>query len=100
MGGFDYFQTEIVPNYLRLSDTANGCGRTSACHDRAHGAAFDLANPTSMANYTIARNYINCGSPRQSQLLTKPLGGEDGHGGGDLFDVDDAETTTFLGWFE
>jgi hypothetical protein len=99
-GGYDYFQTQIVPNYLKLADTTNGCGRSSMCHDRAHGAAFDLTDPTSMANYTLAKNYLNCGSPRQSDLLTKPLSGENGHGGGDLFDASSSEYMTFLGWFQ
>jgi hypothetical protein len=99
-GGFEYFQTQIVPNYLKLSDKTNGCGRSAMCHDRAHGAAFDLANPTSQANYTLAKNYLNCGQPRQSQLLTKPLAGEDGHGGGDLIVNGSPEMMTFLMWFQ
>jgi len=98
-GGFDYFQTMIVPTYLKLPDKTTGCGRSSMCHDRAHGAAFDLANPTSMANYTLTKNYLNCGSPRQSQLLTKPLAGEDGHGGGDLVQSGSNEFNIFMGWF-
>ena len=40
------------------------------------------------------------GSPRQSPLLTKPLAGEDGHGGGDLIVNGSTEYTTFLGWFQ
>ena len=99
MGGLLYFQNEIVPNYLKLPDRTNGCGRSSSCHERAHGVAFDLANPTSSANYRVALAYLNCGQPRQSPLLTKPLTGEDGHGGGDLFDSNSAQFMTFLGWF-
>jgi hypothetical protein len=99
-GGMEYFADEIVPNYLKLPDATNGCGRTSMCHNRAHGAAFDLANPTSSANYTLAKNYLNCGSPRLSPLFTKPLAGQDGHGGGDLVQPGSNEETVFLGWFE
>jgi hypothetical protein len=100
MGGYEYFQTQIVPNFLKLSDLATGCGRSSMCHDRAHGVAYDLANPDSMANYTLSKNYLNCGTPRQSQLLTKPLAGEDGHGGSDLFVNGSPEMMTFLMWFQ
>jgi hypothetical protein len=100
VGGYEYFQTMIVPGYLKLADRTTGCGRSSMCHDRSHGAAFDLANPGSMVNYTLAKNYLNCGTPRQSQLLTKPLFGEDGHGGGDLIMNPSAEMQLFLDWFE
>jgi hypothetical protein len=97
--GQAYFETEIVPKYLKLSD-ASGCGRDGGCHNRAHGLALDLENPTSAANYRVAQQYLNCGQPRQSSLLTKPLAGEDGHGGGDLIQLDGPEMTTFLGWFQ
>ena len=69
------------------------------CHNRAHGVAYDLAVPTSMANYRLTLNYLNCGNPPQSQLLTKPLRGQDGHGGGDLVEPGSTEETVFLGWF-
>ena len=100
-GGITYFQNEIVPNYLKLADSNNGCGRDGACHNRAHGAAFDLtpANIASNANYRVALQYLNCGQPRQSQLLTKPLAGEDGHGGGDLIQNGSTEMMKFLMWF-
>ncbi|HUS33540.1 MAG TPA: hypothetical protein VMZ53_33790 [Kofleriaceae bacterium] len=98
-GGLPYFQNEIVPKYLKLSDKTNGCGRSSACHDRAHGLAFDLLNPTSTQNYRLTQNYLNCGSPMQSDLLTKPLAGQVGHGGGDLVQPSSTEETTFLMWF-
>lgn len=98
--GKAYFDAEIVPMFLKLQDTAAGCGRSSACHARAHGAAFDLADPTSMANYSVAKNYLNCGQPPLSSLLTKPLAGQDGHGGGDLFQPGSMEESVFLGWFQ
>jgi hypothetical protein len=100
--GLTYFQMEIVPKYLKLGDAANGCGRDGGCHNRAHGAAFDLtpANLGSPANYRVAQQYLNCGQPRQSELLTAPLAGEDGHGGGDLVQPNSTEFTTFIGWFQ
>jgi hypothetical protein len=101
-GGMPYFQSEIVPKYLRLADATNGCGRDGGCHDRAHGLAFDLtpANLGSSANYRVALQYLNCAQPRQSALLTKPLAGEDGHGGGDLIANGSTEMMTFLMWFQ
>ena len=91
---------EIVPNYLKLSSPM-GCGRDGGCHNRAHGLALDLSAGAlnSAANYRVTQQYLNCGQPRQSPLLTKPLAGEDGHGGGDLVNVDSTEMNTFLGWF-
>ncbi|HEY5948179.1 MAG TPA: hypothetical protein VIV40_21935 [Kofleriaceae bacterium] len=100
--GFPYFQNEIVPKYLKLSDAANGCGRDGGCHNRAHGLAFDLtpANLAGASNYRVAQQYLDCGAWRQSPLLTKPLAGEDGHGGGDLIQDGSAEMAVFKGWFE
>ncbi len=100
--GQTYFETEIVPKYLKLSDATNGCGRDGGCHNRAHGLAYDLtpANLASAANYRVTLQYLNCGTPRQSALLTKPLTGEDAHGGGDLVENGSAEMTTFLMWFQ
>lgn len=100
--GMAYFESDIVPKYLKLADATNGCGRDGGCHEHAHGLAFDLdaANLTSTANYRVALQYLNCGQPRQSPLLTKPLAGEDGHGGGDLIQNGSAEMMTFLGWFQ
>jgi hypothetical protein len=100
--GIAYFESDIVPKYLKLSDAANGCGRDGGCHNRAHGAAFDLtpANLAGPSNFRIAEQYLNCGQPRQSPLLTKPLAGEEGHGGGDLVQNGSTEMMTFLGWFQ
>jgi hypothetical protein len=101
-GGLPYFQNEIVPKYLKLSDAARGCGRDGACHNRSHGFALDLtpANLTGAANYRVAQQYLNCSDWRQSPLLTKPLAGEDGHGGGDLIQDGSTEMTVFEGWFK
>jgi hypothetical protein len=99
VGGYGYFQSDIAPKYLKLADKTNGCGRSSSCHDHAHGAAFDLTDPLSTANYRVAQQYLNCGQPTASTLRTKPMSGQDGHGGGDLFDPGSAEDMTFLGWF-
>ena len=98
--GLTYFQSDIVPKYLKLPDKTNGCGRSSTCHDQAHGLAFDLNNPTSTANYRLTQNYLNCGSPDQSELFTKPVAGQVGHGGGDLFQPMGAEQMVFDGWFK
>jgi hypothetical protein len=98
-GGYAYFQSDIATNYLKLADRTNGCGRNSMCHE-VHAPAFDLNDPGSATNYRAAQNYLLCGAYLQSPLLTKPLTGQDGHGGGDLFDTNSPQYMTFVGWFK
>src|SRR5262245_52751963 len=78
MGGYAYFQSDIVPKYLKLGDATNSCARSTSCHNNSHGVAYDVNNPMSTANYRVSLRYLNCGTPRQSPLLTKPLANEDG----------------------
>jgi hypothetical protein len=35
-----------------------------------------------------------------SEMLTRPLAGIDGHGGGDIFQPGSPEEATFLAWFK
>jgi hypothetical protein len=101
-GGIDYFVSTIEPTYLKISDTTNGCARSSMCHDGAHGLTLTLhPSVDDEANYRVAQQYINCGQPMASELLTKPLKGQDFHTGGDLFqDTSDPAVQAFLGWFQ
>jgi hypothetical protein len=92
-----YFENEIVTKYLKL-ESPEGCSRDTQCHSN-RAPVFDVANPTSSANYKSALTYVSCGSPRQSELLTKPLAGEDGHEGGDFFQPGSPEMLTFMMWF-
>jgi hypothetical protein len=100
--GFAYFQSTIEPQYLKIGDKTNGCGRTGDCHNNAHGLTLDVTAPIDdQANYRVCQQYINCGQPQASQLLTKPLKGIDAHQGGDLFaDTNDPAVVAFLGWFQ
>jgi hypothetical protein len=86
--------------YLKISDTTNGCARNSMCHDQAHGLALSRTVGDDMLNYRVSQGYLNCGQPKASEFLTRPLAGIDGHGGGDLFTTGSIEYTTFLGWFD
>lgn len=98
--GVDYFIAKIEPIYLKISDPTNGCARNSMCHDQAHGLALSRTVGDDMLNYRVSQQYLNCGQPRASEMLTRPLAGIDGHGGGDLFTTGSTEYTTFLGWFD
>lgn len=96
-----YFVSDIQPKFLKLADSG-GCAQTPSCHDQAHGLTLDRTNPVDdIANYRVTQSYLNCGSPMASRLLTKPLAGVEGHGGGDIFStVNDAAVQTFIMWFQ
>jgi|HubBroStandDraft_6_1064221.scaffolds.fasta_scaffold170452_2 hypothetical protein len=96
--GLSYFMTQIEPNYFKLTDTVNGCARSSSCHDGNNGLTLDPTG-SDAANYRISQSYLNCGDAMASELLTKPLAGIDGHGGGDLFTQSDPQFTVFMNWF-
>lgn len=99
--GMAYFVSDIQPKFFKLADST-GCAQTGSCHDQAHGLTLDrLAPIDDVANYRLTQSYLNCGSPIASRLLTKPLAGVDGHGGGDIFpSANDAAVQTFIMWFQ
>ena len=102
-GGFDYFQTVIWPEYVRPTNTTNGCSKTGTCHNEAggNGLAFQTQPIDFPFNYRQAQLFLNCGTPSASLLLTKPLEGIEPHNGGDIFMTgrDDAAIQKFLAWF-
>ncbi len=98
--GIDYFKATIEPMYLKIDDPTTGCARNAMCHDRAHGLALSRTVGDDLINYRVSQGYLNCGQPRASLFLTKPLAGIDGHGGGDLFTTGSPEEKAFLGWFD
>jgi hypothetical protein len=100
MKGIDYFTTDIEPKFYKVQDTANGCARSSGCHDQAHGLTLDRNPGSDAVNYKVTQAYLNCGQPAASLLLTKPMAGVEGHGGGDLFQMSDMQTQVFLDWFK
>lgn len=100
-GGMAYFVSDIQPKFFKLPDPG-GCAKSASCHDQAHGLTLDRVAPVDdVANYRVTQSYLNCGSPMASRLLTKPLAGVDGHGGGDIFPgLNDAAVQTFIMWFQ
>jgi hypothetical protein len=101
-GGIEYFQNEIWPNYIRPADTAKGCTKNGGCHNEAGGNALNFkTNPVDFPfNFRQAQVFLNCGTPEMSPLLSKPLGGIDTHGGGDIYaTTSDPGVQVFLGWF-
>jgi hypothetical protein len=97
--GIDYFTSEIEPKYLKLTDT-NGCARGTNCHDHSNGVPLDRTPGMDVANYRACQLALNCGNPKSSRLLTLPLAGIDGHGGGDIYQPGSPEVAIFLAWFE
>jgi hypothetical protein len=100
--GIDYFKSDIEPKFFKLADTTNGCARSGSCHDQAHGLTLDRTVPIDdAANYKVSQGYLNCGQPQASLILTKPLAGIEGHGGGDIYpNLSDPAVVTFLQWFQ
>jgi hypothetical protein len=99
--GSAYFVSTIEPTYLKIADKTNGCARSTMCHDGAHGLTLAVNPVDDAANYRVTQQYLNCGQPMASELLTKPLKGIDFHTGGDLFqDTTDPAVQAFLGWFQ
>lgn len=101
-GGIDYFTNVIWPMYVRPTDATKGCTRTGGCHNEAGGNAlnFKTQPPDFPFNYRQAQVFLNCGTPSASQMLTKPLGGMEPHGGGDLITTSDPAYQAFLDWFQ
>lgn len=102
-GGMDYFVNTLWPMYLHPpGGGAKDCAQSTGCHQMAHGLALSTTAPIDYtANYRVAQQYLNCGTPAASELLTKPLAGVDGHGGGDLFpSTSDPAAQAFLDWFK
>jgi hypothetical protein len=92
-GGLAYFQTEIWPKFVG----AGQCTKAGACHSETGGNALSFKTmPIDYPfNYRQTQIYLNCGQPMASELLTKPLAGQDPHGGGDIA----VPVDVFVQWF-
>ncbi len=101
-GGQQYFQDKVWPEFVRPGDATKGCTRASGCHGEAGGntLSFKTMPIDFVFNYRQTQIYLNCGTPAASELLSKPLGGVDPHGGGDLISTSDPAYQVFLDWFK
>jgi hypothetical protein len=99
-GGLAYFQDQIWPNFVTRPNPMQTCAR-STCHV-AGGNGLDLPDPVDYAvAYRRVQIYLNCGTPEASLFLSKPLGGIEPHGGGDIFSgAGDPAVQIFLDWFK
>lgn len=94
-----YFVDTIWPQMLDPADTSRSCVGAAGCHRTTDGRGplrLDVSDPAS--NYQVVTRFLNCGSPLDSALWTKPVSGVDPHGGGDLFDASLLQDV-FLQWF-
>jgi hypothetical protein len=100
---FAYYRDTLWPEYLAPPDPARSCVAASGCHDIADGRSalrVDTVEPVDHErNYSVVTRFLDCASPDTSPLLIKPLSGQEGHGGGDLFDDNSAAIGIFLDWF-
>lgn len=98
-----YFEDVIWPQFIAPANEAQSCVAEGGCHQLENGrSAFRVSvNPPIdfAANYNVTTRFLNCGTPQSSPLLTKPVGGVDSHGGGDLFAPGSEPELVFLDWF-
>jgi hypothetical protein len=99
-GGLTYFQNRVWPEFVQNPKSA--CTKSGGCHSETGGNALSFKTmPVDFAfNYRQTQIYLNCGTPLASELLTKPLAGQDPHGGADIFQMGDPQVTTFVDWFK
>jgi hypothetical protein len=101
--GAAYFTDVIYPMYLKGDDVVNGCGQTGSCHNEGGGTPMNLrigARRDDAFNFKQAQEFLDCGTPAMSRLLTRPLDTIDAHGGGDIYMQSSAEVQIFLDWFQ
>ena len=102
-GGVEYFRTVVWPEYIKPADTDKGCTthQGASCHVEGGTTPQFRTSPIDFPfNYRLTQNFLNCGQPMASYLLTKPLAGIEGHGGKDVFMDGDPRVQIFLDWFE
>lgn len=98
-----YYEAEVWPKFLAQPEPTKTCVGRAGCHGEADGRSalrLDAIEPIDHSrNYAVVTRFLNCGTPGASALLTKPLAGEDPHGGGDIYTGADPAITTFTAWF-
>ena len=97
----------LCPPNEFTGDAATNCVVEAGCHaveDGKSALRLEIVADNDIAgldrNYNVVRRFLNCGSPETSPTLTKPLSGQDTHGGGDLFAPVSAQEDLFLAWFD
>jgi hypothetical protein len=99
------FEDTIWPEALAPADQAMSCV-TADCHAKTTGrsALRLIPDPVSDAdhdqNYDVTIRFLNCGSPRSSPLITKPVAGQIAHGGGDLWTFGEAPEDLVEMWID
>ena len=99
-----YFEDVIWPEVISPTDASRSCVDAAGCHEASDGRSalrLDGQDPIDFAsNYDIVTRFLSCSTPSASPLITKPLAGIEGHGGGDLFpDTSDPAVVAFEAWF-
>lgn len=100
-----YFRDQIWNDYITIggAQSEDSCIRAGGCHAEADGRSglrLDATEPIDLErNYQVVIRFLNCSARDSSSFLTRPLAGEDQHGGGDLFSTSDPQYATFQGWF-
>jgi hypothetical protein len=98
-----YYEDVMWPEFFAPGDEARSCVAAAACHrveDGRSALRFATTEPVDHdRNYDVVTRFLDCGAPEASSALTKPRGGVDPHGGGDLFGPGSGPEGTFLGWF-
>jgi hypothetical protein len=99
-GGLPYFQDVMWPEYIRPTNTTNGCTKNGCHGDGGTSPRFQVSPVDFAFNYRLTQSLLNCGTPMASRFLTKPLAGVDAHTGGEIFQPGDPAVQVFLDWFE
>jgi len=98
-----YFADVMWPEFFSPADQTVSCVGDSGCHrveDGRSALRFATSEPIDFdGNYDVVIRFLNCAAPEASAALTKPEGGVDPHGGGDLFQPGSGPEATFLQWF-
>jgi len=98
-----YFHDHIWPEYLAPSDTSRSCVANAGCHQAASGRSalrLETEPVDDLRNYATVIRFLDCNSPVDSPLLSKPVAGGEAHGGGDIFpSSSDPSVQVFLQWF-
>lgn len=102
-----YYRDVVWPEYLAPGDPDRSCVGEGGCHGEPGArsalrlvAGESLSDADHRANYDVVTNFLSCGDPETSALLTKPLAGRNPHEGGALFEPESEPYELFIDWFD